>query len=185
MTAPMTAPRTTVAARPPATASADDAADRPSVAHGARAPKPHTGGRTRGAEAAPTTWITVCETCKREDWRAGEPETSGERMAALVEAAEADSRAAAGTGSGSGGLRVRRHACLMGCARACNVAVQARGKMAYTLGGFAPEAEAAAAVVAWARLHAASESGVVAYRAWPEPIKGHFVTRHPPLPEDR
>lgn len=121
------------------------------------------------------SWITVCDTCKREDWRAGEGETSGERLLALVEAA------AAGNG-GTGAVRVRRHSCLMGCARACNLAVQAPGKMAYTLGGFAPEREVAEAVVAWARLHAASPSGVVAYRSWPEPIKGHFVTRHPPLP---
>lgn len=131
--------------------------------------------------STPTTWITVCETCKREDWRAGEPETSGERLAALVEAAVA--------GSGEPPVRVRRHACLMGCARACNVAVQgvdAEGgaKMAYTLGGFAPDPEAAGAIAGWAALHAASESGVVAYRQWPEPIKGHFVTRHPPLPGD-
>ena len=131
----------------------------------------------RGAEPAPrgasaVTWITVCETCKRDDWRAGEPETSGERLAGLIEA-----RAAGGP------VAVRRHACLMGCARACNVAVQAPGKLAYTLGGFAPEEEVARAVVDWAEMHAASETGVVAYRTWPEAVKGHFVTRHPPLPE--
>lgn len=126
-------------------------------------------------ETAPApSWITVCDTCKREDWRAGESETSGERLLALVEAA---------AGEEGGAVRVRRHSCLMGCARACNLAVQAPGKMAYTLGGFAPEREVAQALVAWARLHAASASGVVAYRSWPEPIKGHFVTRHPPLPE--
>lgn len=119
----------------------------------------------------PATWLTVCETCKREDWSAGDPETSGERLAALIESR------AAGTG-----VAVRRHACLMGCSRACNVAVQAPGKMAYTLGGFAPEADAADALVAWARLHAESATGVVAYRSWPEPVKGRFVTRHPPLP---
>lgn len=118
------------------------------------------------------TWLTVCDTCRREDWPAGSHETSGERLAALVEAAAA-----------GGPVRVRRHACLMGCARACNVAVQARGKLCYTLGGFAPEREAAEAVVAWAELHAASETGVVAYRSWPEAVKGHFVTRHPPLPD--
>lgn len=123
------------------------------------------------------SWITVCDTCKREDWQAGEAETSGERLLALVEAAAGE-----GDGEENGTVRVRRHSCLMGCARACNLAVQARGKMAYTLGGFAPEREVAEAVVAWARLHAASPAGLVAYRSWPEPIKGHFVTRHPPLP---
>jgi predicted metal-binding protein len=126
---------------------------------------------TRPTDMTPTTWVTVCETCKREDWQAGEAETSGERLAALVEAAAQGSPVA-----------VRRHACLMGCTRACNVAVQAQGKLAYTLGGFAPEPDAARAIVEWAALHAESESGVVAYRSWPEAVKGHFVTRHPPLP---
>ncbi len=40
----------------------------------------------------------------------------------------------------------------------------------------------AQAIVDYARLHAASDSGQVPYRQWPEGVKGHFVTRHPPLP---
>lgn len=118
------------------------------------------------------TWITVCETCRGPGWVEGALR-QGEAMAALVE------EAAAGTG-----LRVRRTACLMGCEAGCNVAVQARGKLAYTLGRFEPTAEAAEAVVAWAALHAGSPTGVVPYREWPQAVKGHFVTRHPPLPED-
>ena len=38
---------------------------------------------------------------------------------------------------------------------------------------------------AYAALHAASDSGTVPYRDWPAAVKGHFVTRHPPLPTDR
>lgn len=119
-----------------------------------------------------TTWITICDTCKRDDWaeRGGE-RTDGEKLAALVEAA------AAGTG-----LCTRRTACLMGCDHSCNVAIQARGKLAYTLGRFEPSAEAAEGIVAWAEDHAASETGRVPYRNWPQAVKGHFVTRHPPLP---
>lgn len=143
-----------------------------------RTPAPERDARLPRRREGTVTWITVCETCKREDWRAGEPETSGERLAALIEAgADADS------GPGGGAVVVRRHACLMGCVRACNVAVQAPGKIAYTLGGFAPEERAARAILDWAALHAASETGVVAYRSWPEAVKGRFVTRHPPLPE--
>ena len=96
--------------------------------------------RRDGATWIDATWITVCTTCKREDWREGEAETSGERLAALVEAA-VDGRAGE-----EGAVRVRRHACLMGCSHACNAAVQACGKMAYTLGRLAPEPEAAAAL---------------------------------------
>jgi len=122
-----------------------------------------------------TTWITICDTCKREDWEARAPgRTDGEALAALVEAAAA----------GVPGVRTRRHSCLMGCSGACNVAIQAPGKMAYTIGRFAPDAEAADGIVAYARLHAASAGGVVPYRQWPAAIKGHFVSRHPPLPDD-
>lgn len=116
------------------------------------------------------SWITVCDTCRRDGWAPGGP-TDGERLAALVE-----SRAVPG-------LRVRRHSCLMGCTHGCNVAVQAPGKICYTLGRFDPSAEAAEAIVAWALLHAHSEAGQVPYRSWPEGVKGHFVSRHPPLPE--
>ena len=120
-----------------------------------------------------TAWITICDTCKREDWpERGMRETDGEIFAGLIEAI------ANGTG-----VRTRRHSCLMGCGHACNVAIQAEGKLAYTLGGFEGAAEEARGVVEYARLYAESESGQVAYRLWPQAIKGHFVTRHPPLPE--
>ncbi len=125
-----------------------------------------------------TTIITVCETCQRDDItsaefsRADAPK-DGARLAALIEAAAA---AAPDVG-------VRRHACLMGCSRACNVTLQAPGKIAYSLGGFAPCPEDAAAVVAYAALHAESPLGQVPYRQWPDGVKGHFVSRHLPLPE--
>ena len=114
------------------------------------------------------TWVTICETCTRED-----SQEAGAALAALVEAA------AAGTA-----IRTRRTACLMGCTHSCNVAVQARGKLAYTLGRFEASPEAAEGIVAWALGHAASETGQVPYRAWPVAVKGHFITRHPPLPEE-
>ena len=121
------------------------------------------------------TWITICETCKREGWPgpAEGAEVPGTLLATLVEAA------AQGTD-----LRTRRVACLMGCDHGCNVAVQAPGKLCYTLGRFEPTAEAAQAIVAWAALHGDSATGQVPYKLWPQPVKGHFVTRHPPLPEE-
>jgi predicted metal-binding protein len=126
-----------------------------------------------------TTWITVCDTCKRPGWdaAAGGP-TDGERFAALVEAEAATAALPAAQ------LRTRRLSCTMGCERACNVVVQARGKLCYSLGLFEPTAEAAAAVVAWAALHAGSDTGQVPYRQWPQGVKGHFVSRHAPLPAD-
>ncbi|WP_425092790.1 DUF1636 family protein [Tropicimonas sp. S265A] len=122
-----------------------------------------------------TTWITICDTCKQDGWDArGMDQTDGEVLAAAVETAA----------KASPGLRTRRHSCLMGCSGACNVTIQARGKLAYTLGRFDPNAEAAAAIVDYAEKYAESDSGQVPYRTWPEAIKGHFVTRHPPLPEE-
>ncbi len=121
-----------------------------------------------------TTWITICDTCKREDWAArGLDQTDGERLAALVEAA-AEGKA----------VRVRRTSCLMGCDHSCNIAIQAAGKLAYTLGRFEPSDEAAQGIVAYAEGHAESATGQVPYREWPQAVKGHFITRHQPLPED-
>lgn len=125
-----------------------------------------------GARETGRTVVTVCDTCKCDGWQAGRDDTDGARLADLVEAAAADQPA----------VTVRRHGCLMGCAGACNVAIQGVGKIAYTLGRFDPTPEAAAGIVTYAALHADSDTGQVPFRTWPDAIKGHFVTRHPPLP---
>jgi len=122
-----------------------------------------------------TTTITVCETCKCEGWDAEKnPKTDGENLAELVQAAAAD----------SGEIRVRKHACLMGCDFACNVAIQAEGKLNYVLGKFNPTTQDAQGIVDYAKLHAASEKGQVPYREWPQAIKGHFRARLPVLDQD-
>lgn len=121
-----------------------------------------------------TTWITVCDTCKRPEWTEGTAQTDGERLAALVEDAA----------NGAADVKTRRVSCLMGCKHGCNVSIQAHGKLAYTLGDFEPDADAAAGIVAYATSHAASETGQVPFRTWPQAIKGHFVTRHQPIPTE-
>ncbi|PIE13635.1 MAG: hypothetical protein CSA70_05070 [Rhodobacterales bacterium] len=121
-----------------------------------------------------STWITVCETCKRDGWDAETAsETDGEHLAGLIEGVAV-----------SAGVKTRRVSCMMGCKRGCNVAIQATGKLAYTLGDFEPDAEAAEAIVEYAVKHAASETGQVPFREWPQGVKGHFVTRHQPVPEE-
>ncbi|MEL6607971.1 MAG: DUF1636 domain-containing protein [Pseudomonadota bacterium] len=119
-----------------------------------------------------TSWITICDTCKREGWLAGD--TDGEKLAALVEAAA----------EGAADVRTRRMSCTMGCSRACNVTLQAEGKLAYTLGEFEPTQDAAEALVEYATKHAASDTGQVPYREWPQGVKGHFVTRMAPIPSE-
>ena len=121
----------------------------------------------------PTTLITICDTCKRDGW---DPETSpvtdGERLAGMVEK----------QAQGQSTVRTRRHSCLMGCTHGCNVAIQAEGKIFYVLGRFEPTDEAARGIVEYAVLHSRSGSGQVPFRDWPQPIKGHFVSRIPPFP---
>lgn len=123
-----------------------------------------------------TSWITICDTCKREGWDAETASrTDGEALAEQVEAAAA----------GVEGIKTRRVSCLMGCSHGCNVAIQGEGKLAYTLGRFDPAEDGAAqAIVDYAALHAQSDSGQVPFRQWPLGVKGHFVTRHPPLPKE-
>lgn len=121
-----------------------------------------------------TTWITLCDTCKRDGWDQGDMSlTDGERLAMLVENAA----------DGVAEVRTRRVSCLMGCKHGCNVAIQAEGKLAYTLGDFQPTETDAAGIVEYAALHAESETGRVPFRDWPQAVKGHFVTRLPPVPE--
>lgn len=120
----------------------------------------------------PTT-ITVCDTCKCENWDpALDPKTDGEKLAEMVEQAA----------SGAEGVTVRRHSCLMGCDHGCNIAIQADGKLNYVLGRFVPGQAAAEGIVGYAALHAQSDSGQVPYRTWPQAVKGHFVARLPVLP---
>jgi len=122
-----------------------------------------------------TTWITVCDTCKRPEWTETDSGTTdGERLAVMVEAAAVN----------NSDVKTRRVSCMMGCKSGCNVSIQAHGKLAYTLGDFEPLTEAAEGIVAYATSHAASETGQVPFRTWPQAIKGHFVTRHQPIPSD-
>ena len=101
-------------------------------------------------------------------------QTDGEALASLIEAAA----------TGLHEVKTRRVSCLMGCKKACNIAIQGEGKLNYTLGEFEPTTEAASGIVAYAMAHAGSKTGQVPYREWPQAVKGHFVTRHPPLPKD-
>lgn len=118
-----------------------------------------------------TTWITICETCKREGWDAESGRTDGAAFAARIEAAAGDD------------IRTRRVSCTMGCERACNVIVQAPGKIGYSLGKFEGTEDDAQALVDYARMHRDSQTGQVPFREWPQGVKGHFVSRHVPLPE--
>ena len=122
------------------------------------------------------TTITVCTTCRQPHLREQKERTPcGEAMLDLVRAAA----------EGAPGVSVRGTACLMGCEHGCNLAISDSGKLTYVLGRFAPGAETAQAVVEYAQGHAASASGAVPFRQWPQPVKGHFIARVPPLESER
>ena len=120
-----------------------------------------------------TTWITICDTCKRDDWDPEtQPQTDGEILAGLIEPI-----------AQGAGVETRRVSCMMGCARACNVAIQANKKLAYVLGTFTPSEDDAKAIVDYAVLHQDSKTGQVPYGQWPKGVKGHFSTRMSPIPD--
>ena len=108
--------------------------------------------------------VVVCNTCGAGD---------GARLAAALRAEQATDPALAGIG-------VEEMPCLFACARACAVHLRAPGRIGYILGDFAPTAQAARAILHYARLHAESAAGEVDYADWPEGVKGHFIARMPP-----
>ena len=121
------------------------------------------------------TIISICETCKREDWKEkGLKESDGFELAQLIEKSSVTEEK----------VITRRHSCLMGCDHGCNVTIQDNKKLSYVLGNFKPTSEDAEAIILYANLHANSTNGQVPYREWPQAIKGHFVARIPPIKDN-
>lgn len=118
------------------------------------------------------TTLTVCETCGY-DPDAPNAERPGAILARLVEQQLAEAPVA--------DLRLRRIRCLMACKRHCSVLLQAPGKLGYVLGDFHSDDAAASTLLEWVRHYQASASGQVAWRDWPEGIKGKFIARIPVL----
>lgn len=108
--------------------------------------------------------VVVCTTCRRSD---------GALLAEALHGAKATDPAYAG-------IAVQEMPCLFACGDPCAVYLRAPGRIGYILGRFAPDADAAWAILDHAVLHAASEEGEVPYDQWPEGVKGHFIARTPP-----
>jgi len=116
--------------------------------------------------------VVVCSTC-RLSAQAREDE-AGRRGGALL----ADALRAACPQNPA--IAIQEMACLFACQRHCVIHIRAPDRIGYVLGDFAPDADAAQAILDFARLHAQSEEGQVPYAQWPEGVKGHFITRTPP-----
>ena len=122
---------------------------------------------------APGVDVIACSTChRRGDRRDAVDGPAGARLLAALRAAQADQAVAT--------VAVHAMPCLFACAEACTVHLRAPGKVGYVLGRFTPDAAAAQAILGFAASYAASETGEVAFAAWPEGVKGHFLTRTPP-----
>ena len=119
--------------------------------------------------------VVACNTCRlsaesRED---GEGRRGGDRLvAALRRVKDSDARYAT--------VAVQEMPCLFACSEHCAVHIRAPDKVSYVLGRFAPDEEAARAILDYAVHYAASAHGRVAFRDWPQGVKGHFITRSPP-----
>lgn len=119
--------------------------------------------------------IVVCNTCRfsaeaRED---AQGRRGGALLAeALTACRDAESRYA--------GIAIQQMPCLFACSEHCTVHLRAPGKVGYVLGRFAPDADAAQALLDYAVHYAASEHGRVPFAQWPQGVKGHFIVRVPP-----
>lgn len=119
--------------------------------------------------------IVACNTCRHSaDEREDDAGMRGgaQMVAALRSVQESDARYA--------GVAVQEMPCLFACTDFCTVHLRAPGKVGYVLGRFAPDEEAATAILDYAVHYAASEHGRVPFKQWPQGVKGHFITRTPP-----
>ncbi|MDQ0249182.1 putative metal-binding protein [Sphingomonas kyeonggiensis] len=119
--------------------------------------------------------IVACNTCRhslaaRDD---GEGMRGGARLVAALRAVQASDPLYAG-------IAVQEMPCLFACTDFCTLHLRAPDKVGYVLGRFTPDEDSARAILDYAVHYAASEHGRVPYSAWPEGIKGHFITRTPP-----
>lgn len=114
--------------------------------------------------------LSICLRCRdgRED--ALEGVRGGARLADAVLAA----------GVAECGLAVRGVHCLSQCKRPCAIAVSGQGRFTYLFGDLDPLRDAAA-VIALAKLYAASPDGFMARDARPHPMKAGVLGRVPPL----
>ncbi|MBY6265697.1 DUF1636 domain-containing protein [Azospirillum sp. 412522] len=125
--------------------------------------------------------VIVCETCRQPGTGpAAEPGAdrgagwTGAMFAALLEGVLAS--------AGADEVRVGTMRCLMSCRRPCVVHVRSPGRMGYVLGDLPPERTAVEALVGYLLAYGATDDGVVAYRDWPDGVKGRFVARVPAPP---
>lgn len=118
--------------------------------------------------------IVFCTTCRHsvEEREGPDGLTGGEALARHMEGLLAENQ--------RDDVTVGRQTCLWSCLRHCNVFLQDSERYSYLAGGFRPQREEAEAILAWFDLHAASATGEVPFKTWPQAMRGHFIARLPP-----
>lgn len=119
--------------------------------------------------------VVACNTCRHS--RTAQVDAEGVRGGARLVEALRDVKA---SDPRYAGIAVQQMPCLFACQHFCTVHLRAPDKVGYVLGRFAPDAEAARAILDYAVHYAASAHGRVPFALWPEGVKGHFITRTPP-----
>ncbi|MBB4640414.1 DUF1636 domain-containing protein [Rhizorhapis suberifaciens] len=119
--------------------------------------------------------IVACNTCRHsaEEREDGMGMRGGARLVeALRKVKASDDRYS--------DIAVQEMPCLFACTEHCTVHLRAPDKVAYILGRFTPDTDAARAILDYAVLYAESDHGRVPFGQWPQGVKGHFITRTPP-----
>lgn len=119
--------------------------------------------------------VLACNSCRFS--AADRDDAGGQRGGALL---VATLRAVQASDPAYAEISVQEMPCLFACTEFCTVHLRAAGKVGYVLGRFVPDADAARAILDYTVHYAASETGQVPYKAWPEGVKGHFIVRTPP-----
>lgn len=118
--------------------------------------------------------LLACETCGGND-RDAHGRTRGQRLLSALETVR-DTREGDTVQLGT----VR---CLWACKRSCAVHVRGPHRAGYVLVELEPNDDNARALLDYARMYTASADGAVPFKQWPQPLKGHFLCRTPPVPE--
>lgn len=118
--------------------------------------------------------IVMCTTCKFSASEKTGPygRTGGETLIAHMHEAIA---------ARGGGVAVQTQACLWNCRRHCSVVLRDAARFTYITGDHEPSREQAEAILDWFAAHGETSTGEVAFRDWPQRMKGHFIARVPPV----
>ena len=118
--------------------------------------------------------IVMCTTCRfsAEEKSGPDGRSGGETLIAHVREAILD--------RGSD-LPIETQACLWNCKRHCSVFLRDDERFSYFTGDHVPTRVQAEAILDWFELHDKTETGEVPFRAWPDAMRGHFITRIQPF----